>query len=371
MPFALIVGLATILGFLFTKEKDKLPANAMMIVWISWIIWMNITTLFAIDIDAALPEWDRAMKIQLMSLLSISLMQTERKLNLLIWVIALSVGFFGIKGGFFVAITGGNYLVWGPPDTFYQGNNGLAVALLMVMPLFWYLRSRMQARWSKLAMSVPMMLIALSILGSYSRGAFLGICASGVYLFYKSRHRLLLVPVLILVGTTALTLMPDKWFDRLGTIQTYEVDGSAMGRINAWHFGFNLAKERPLVGGGYGAYSRELFKRYAPNPDDHHDSHSIYFEVLGEHGFVGLALFLGLGWLAFRHANAIRNKTRNDPNHKWAFDLASMVQVSLVGYAVAGAFVGLAYFDLYYHLLAILVITQVFLERYASQHDIR
>ena len=33
-----------------------------------------------------------------------------------------------------------------------------------------------------------------------------------------------------------------------------------------------------------------------------------------------------------------------------------MVQVCLVGYAVGGAFLGLAYFDLYYHLIAVLVI---------------
>ncbi len=117
-----------------------------------------------------------------------------------------------------------------------------------------------------------------------------------------------------------------------------------------------------------------MFERYAPDPEDFHDAHSIYFEVLGEQGFVGLALFLTLGWLAFRQGNRIRKLCRDRHELQWAFDLASMVQVCLVGYAVAGAFVGLAYFDLYYHLLAMLVITQVMVNRTLkspSQEDVQ
>jgi hypothetical protein len=41
---------------------------------------------------------------------------------------------------------------------------------------------------------------------------------------------------------------------------------------------------------------------------------------------------------------------------KWASDLAAMIQVSLIGYAVGGAFLGLAYFDLPYHLMIIVLL---------------
>ena len=212
MPFALLVGGATILGFLFTKEKDKIPMDLMMFVWIAWIVWMNISTVFALNMDTAIGEWDRAMKIQFTSLLAVSLMQSRRKLDLLVWVIALSVGYFGIKGGIFTAATGGNYIVWGPPGTFFEGNNGLAVALLMVMPLFWYLRTRSKSKWAQRALLGAMLLIGLSILGSYSRGALLGIIATCTYLVFKSRHRVVLIPVMIIAGVIAITMMPDKWF---------------------------------------------------------------------------------------------------------------------------------------------------------------
>ena len=38
--------------------------------------------------------------------------------------------------------------------------------------------------------------------------------------------------------------------------------------------------------------------------------------------------------------------TKSESEFTWAYDLASMLQVAIFGYAVAGAFLGLAYFDL-------------------------
>ncbi|MCZ6678857.1 MAG: putative O-glycosylation ligase, exosortase A system-associated, partial [Candidatus Poribacteria bacterium] len=85
-------------------------------------------------------------------------------------------------------------------------------------------------------------------------------------------------------------------------------------------------------------------------------SHSIYFEVLGEHGFVGLALYLALGIGAFLTGTRVLRYTRGQPDLSWARDLASMLQVTLITFAMAGTFLGLAFFDLYYHLVAIMIL---------------
>jgi len=148
----------------------------------------------------------------------------------------------------------------------------------------------------------------------------------------------------------------------MATIEDYQEDGSALGRINAWHFAFNLAVDRPLVGGGFQSFKQDAFKIYAPEPDNFHDAHSIYFEALGEQGFVGLALFLLLGTLTWRLGTKIIRQTKGNEELAWAHDMASMVQVSVLGYAVGGAFLGLAYYDLYYHLVAIMVIISKIVE---------
>jgi probable O-glycosylation ligase (exosortase A-associated) len=140
------------------------------------------------------------------------------------------------------------------------------------------------------------------------------------------------------------------------TIETYEEDSSAMGRINSWHAAFNIANDRPLTGGGFELYSPEVFARYAPDPKAVHSAHSIYFQILGEHGWVGLALFLSLGINAWVNSRRLIRFARAKPELSWAADLARAIQVSLVGFAVGGAFVNIAYWEIQYYEIVILML---------------
>ncbi len=363
MPFAAITAGALIVGLLFTKDKNKLPITPITTVWLALLSWITFSTFTAINVDISIVEWERVIKIQLITLFTLILITSKEKLNGLIWVIALSVGFFGIKGGVFVAATAGSFRVWGPPDSFIGGNNEIALALLMVLPFMWYLRSQSSKKWVRYALVIAIMLCILSIISSYSRGAFLASAAVMMMFWMKSNKKLFIGLALAAVATAVLSFMPSHYFERINTIQNYSEDGSAMGRINAWYFAFNLAKDHPLTGGGFGAFTKELFLSYAPNPLKFHDAHSIYFEVLGEQGFVGLFLFLTLWFLVYRACGNIKKQVRDKENMQWAETLASMTQVSLVAYGVGGAFLGLAYFDLPYHIMAICVLCQMFVNR--------
>jgi len=88
-------------------------------------------------------------------------------------------------------------------------------------------------------------------------------------------------------------------------------------------------------------------------------AHSSYFSVLGEHGFVGLFLFLMLGFVSWRTGAWVMKYAADSDSLTWARDLAGMIQVSLMGFAVGGAFLSLAYFDLLYHLVALLVLLKL------------
>jgi probable O-glycosylation ligase (exosortase A-associated) len=140
------------------------------------------------------------------------------------------------------------------------------------------------------------------------------------------------------------------------TIQSYDQDASAGGRINAWWAAWNVAIARFPLGGGFKMWELDVFAIYAPNPLQLQVAHSIYFQVLGEHGFMGLFLFMSIFVLAWRYGVNIIRVTKNKPELQWARNLAAMVQVSLIGYAVGGAFLSLSYFDLPYYLVLILVV---------------
>ena len=366
-PFSQVIALVTLASLLFDRTRRGLPIDALTITWILLFAWMNFTTLFALDPEAAYAEWDRMSKITLFSLITILLMQEKKRLNLLVIVIVFSLGFYGIKGGIFSLFTGSEHRVFGPTDSFFEDNNALALALIMVLPLLRYMQLQTDKRLVRWVLFAFMGLMLLAIVTSHSRGALLAGAAMVAFLWFKGPNKLA-TGVLIMIALPVLIMqMPDHWFDRMGTISTYEEDASAMGRINAWWFAFNLAVDRPFVGGGFSTFTPELFQKYAPDPDAFHDSHSIYFEVLAEHGFVGLALFLTLGALSLLRARKIARRASRREDLRWAADLASMVQVCLVGYAVGGAFLGLAYFDLYYHLVAVLVILGAIVARTEQQ----
>lgn len=142
----------------------------------------------------------------------------------------------------------------------------------------------------------------------------------------------------------------------MSTIENFQNDSSAMGRIEAWKMTINLAN-RQFFGGGFEIYRSDIYALFAPDSPHQQGAHSIYFSVLGEHGYVGLILFLCLWALAFRVANQIRREAGKRQETHWLHSLASMCQVSMVGYLVGGAFLSLAYFDLPYNILVILVVS--------------
>jgi probable O-glycosylation ligase (exosortase A-associated) len=166
--------------------------------------------------------------------------------------------------------------------------------------------------------------------------------------------------------------MPPHWHERMDTIGHYEEDASAMNRIEAWTMAYNAANAK-LFGGGFGMWSPEMYAAYGPKitgkPPGTRGAHSIYFSVLGEHGWVGLVLFVGVFLAAWRTANTIIRQTRDVEELAWLTDLARMVQVSFVAYATGGAFQSLAYFDYPWHLVSILVIGRCLVERYFAEAE--
>ncbi len=357
-PYAQIVALTTMFALLLSKEPKKIPWTAETILLLVFTLWMFVTTLFSLFPDLAWEQWDKVWKIQLMTFVSMMIMTTRWRILAWVWVIALSLGFYGFKGGVFTILTGGAYAVYGPEGTFIGGNNEIGLALIMTIPLLRYCQLNVEKMWVKHLLLMGILLCLIAVVGTQSRGAFLGVAAMSLFLIRNSRHTWTLLLFLLIALPLIYVFMPEPWHERMASIKNFEQDASAMGRINSWWMAFYLAKDQ-FFGGGFECFKAPTFAMYAPIPGDVHDAHSIYFEVLGEHGFIGLALFLAIGYSAWRSCRWIMRKTKKREDLKWIYDLASMLQVSLVGYAASGAFLGLAYFDLYYNLIALIVLAKV------------
>ena len=355
-PVAAVVAVATLIGLLAAKGKQNPFAEAPAIWLALFVGWMCFAYPFSYNVDGSTQMLSKVLKIDIMALVTLMILKSKRHIEIFVWVVVGSLGFYGVKGGLFTIMTGGNYRVWGPGG-FIGGNNELALALIVIIPLMRFLQLQATNRWVKHGFSAAMLLTAAAALGSHSRGALLAIAAMAFYMWLKSPKKMVFGVGILVFSIGLVAFMPEQWEARMSTINTYDQDASAMGRINAWWAAYNVATTH-LTGAGFDMYTYEIFAKFAPNPLDLHAAHSIYFQVLGEHGFIGLFLFLAIWWSTWRTAQWLIRNCGEARETEWCRHLGAMCQVALVGYAVGGAFLSLAYFDLPYDILIIAVLAK-------------
>ena len=361
---ALVVAVATILAWLFSRERKLPPATATNFLLAAFTVWITVSTFFALVPDSAWAKWQDVIKILGMTFLATCVVNTRKGIQQLVWVAALSIGFYGLKGGVFALLTGGEYRLWGPPDSFIGDNNSLALALIMILPLLHFLALEVRSTWIRWSLVVLMGLTVLATLCTYSRGGFIALAVTLITFWLRTKHRLLSGAVAVGLVAASLAFLPESWYQRMETIAHYDQDASANERLTVWVFALRLAADHPLVGGGFNVVDDpQIYFRYSPEADAVHNFHSIYFQVLGENGYVGLTLFVALVIASILSAQRIIRKARGRPDLEWAARLASAIQVSIVGYCAAGAFVNLGFYDLFYALVAIITCMQVVVER--------
>jgi probable O-glycosylation ligase (exosortase A-associated) len=359
--FAQLAAAATLVLVAVTAKKQKLPFNALTGTWLALVVWMSVTSLFSLAPEGqTLERWIFVMKIQLMMFVSLMLVRTAQELRFLVYVVTLSLAYFGIKGGIFTLMTGGGARVWGPGASLLGGNNELAVGLVMIVPFLYWMRQTIDHKWGKwikIGLTAAIVLSAFAILGTQSRGALIALLAIALFLGAKSAKPVPTTLGICTLVVLAIAFMPSSWNARMDTIKNYEEDNSAMERLYTWRTLTNAALDRPLVGAGFRADNRKVFGTYVPTGPEWENfkgrvlvAHSIYFQMLGEHGFVGLGLFFAFWGTVWRRATRTAREAMAVPElASWLPLLMRMSQVSLVGFAAGGAFLSLAYLDLTFY----------------------
>lgn len=367
-PLAAITVAVTFIGLLITKERESPFKNPVVTIFALFMVWITISWLLGLDPVSDFEQWIKIMKIDVMILVALVLLRSKKHILALFWVVTGSMALLGAKGGFFTLLTGGTYRVWGPPGSFIEDNNEFALALVMTIPLLRFLQLQLTNKWVRLGMTAVMLLCAISVLGSQSRGAFLAIAAMTALLWMRGNNKLSVGFLLLLAVPLMLAFMPEEWSMRMSTISDYESDRSALGRISAWWTAWGVATHYPF-GAGFDVARPELVAMFSPYPDFVHAAHSIYFQILGNHGFVGLLLFLAIWGVTWNSAGWLRREGQKSSHSRWCADLGTMCQVSLIGYLVGGAFLSLSYFDLPYNIMILVVLARRWMENRAWENE--
>lgn len=370
IPWAAIIFGVTVLGCFFAREPRVWRFN--LVTWLTLALMAAITVT---SITALAPpedvwaKWDLTFKALLGLLVTALLLSDRWRIHALVWVIALSIGYYSVKGGLFTLMTAGNYRVYGPSESMISDNNHAAVAFLIILPLMNYLRLHSAHAFVRGGLAAAMVLTLMSVVGSYSRGALIGLAAVAAVFWWRSQRKLVGAVVLGVVLAGSLSFMPAAWWDRMNSIGSYEQDASASDRLLLWEAAWKLALDRPLVGSGFrGPYTREVMDRVAPEVSAR-AIHSIWFEFLGEHGFPAFAIWLGMIVAGAVYTIRLARLARGRPELLWAYDLARMSQVAIVAYCVGGTFLSLSYWDVFWTVLVIAPAAHGVAQRMAEEQD--
>ena len=356
MPFAMMVAIPTLVGLLAAKDRRPVPRTRETYLLVAlWALFV-LTTVFAMDQEFAWDYLAKVSKILLFTFVALMLFQDRERLRKLFLVIALSIGFYGLKGGIWAIATGGANRVMMPDDSMLGGSNGAGLALNIVLPMLLYLGREEKNVWLRRLLQVMFLFSIPAVVFTYSRGAVLGLAAVVLMLAGKAKRFLVAGLGLVVLYAFLVTFAPPQWFERMHTIQNYEEDGSALARLDAWYIAYRLALDHPFLGGGFGSVGKtEVIQRYIPDRTFNVNSHSIFFNMMGEHGFTGLALYLVLIGSCLLTLRRLRRRTSAEAS-RWVHSYSHMVECSFVGYLVTGAFLSAAYIDLFYQLVGFVIL---------------
>ena len=337
---------------LFVKEKERqtLPNDWRIPLFLFLWAFFLITTL-----DAAVPgpAWAKlkvVSKIYLPLLFTLWFITTRQKLDFLIFTIAASFALPAAKAGVWAIGTGFAHRVWGPDGTQFYGNNEFAIAILMSVPLQVLWMRETSKRWLRLALQLAIPLSIASALSSWSRGALLTVGVLSLVLIWHSKRKYLAIPLLAVAVYFAPQYLPEDWFGRMRTIETYEEDASAMSRIQAWQDGLNYVKSNPLTGAGFDGWIYVTQR----------DWHSSYVEILSEHGVIAFSVWISLLFGTIVELTMLPRKTRHVAGMEWVSNRCYMLRASLLAYATGALTLGISYWDLLYHVILISALVRKF-----------
>jgi len=328
-------------AFLFARERRAIPSDWRVVTFYLLWTWYLVTTLDSVMPQYAWIKLEEVSKIYLPLIFTLILITNRERLLALIATIAVSIGLVAVKGGMFAISKGFSHRVWGPDGTMYGGNNEFAIATLMVIPLLLLWQRETTSARIRLALMGAVPLCFASALCSWSRGALLAMTALVALLILHSQRKWLAAPLIGIGAVLAAGVLPAEWFGRMHTLETYDEDASAMGRITTWTDGINYAFANPITGAGFDGWLM-VSRR---------DWHSTYVEALAEHGFVGAALWGSLLFGSILSLTRLAAVGRRNPTVAWVTHWAYMLRASLVAYAVGGIFLGITYWDLFYQLV--------------------
>lgn len=371
-PVSMIFGALAVLFYLIFDDKSDVRFGRVQVLMLVFLSWITFTT-FNAELPDAWIKWDPASKAIIFGVFLPFVLRTRQRVEAAVIFIILCIGSITITGGIKTLLGGGGYgtmsLLVDSNTGLYEGSTISAVAVSLIPLLLYSYQHNLIAPKSRITLLLTSGLIFSALLipvGTEARTGLVCIAVLAIFLFLGAKRKLLFGAVAAVVAVAAIPLLPDSFTGRMSTIKTYDEDTSASTRVAVWNWTLDYVRDNPLGGGFYvyklnriemkvprrvgtGANSREEMVTVV---DQARAFHSSYFEVLGEQGYPGLLIYLGMIFTALLQLVSLNRRFRNS-EHRWIADMSRALAQTMVIYLAGSAFVGIAFQSINYYLLAL------------------
>lgn len=349
--------IVTVASYVLKQGYKSYKHHPLINMILIFYAWTTITTFMAINYDYSYDAWEKFSKVLVIALLVYATLGTEKRMIALLKVMVLSYGFYGIKGGLFTIISGGSAHVLGPLDSFFQGNNEMALVLVMMAPFMYFFYAHAENIYQRYFALFCAVFSAIAVLGTQSRTGFGALIVCLLYFTWLQKKLFRAILILVPIACVAYFFMPDSWTQRMASTQDIETDVSFQGRVEMWYTSLRIVNDNPVTGGGFDViFVPEVINRYVPVGVTARAIHSAYFQTLAEHGYVGFALFLFVIFYTYNTARRMAKQSRELDNAAWYRDYTIALRSSIMGYLVVGFTANIAFFDLLYFLMIVTAI---------------
>jgi probable O-glycosylation ligase (exosortase A-associated) len=358
MRLSFIVGIAMVVGW-WANEQGRRPFAR----WDFRSGALSVLTVFVTLSYLSAQYWDQYtnryyaefVKIVVVALFTTGQVDTRQRLRVLLWTIALSLAFFGVKGGVFGILSGGRPILRGPGGML-EDNNDFALALVMNIPLLWYLGiSERKLPWVKPCTQVAVALTIVTIVLTHSRGGFLALAATALWIAWRSGKLIRAVLLLAALVAAFLLAVPPEVLERLGSI-TDTGESSIQARFRAWAVALAMIASYPLLGVGMRNFQYR-YEEFSATPlgvgQQAHVAHNSYLQIWAESGSLAFVCYLVLLASVFVVCRRVYRIGRVRPDLRWASDYSRMIEATTVGFLVGASFLNRGHFDLIYHWIAL------------------
>jgi probable O-glycosylation ligase (exosortase A-associated) len=375
-PISQIMAILTVALYLIADRKHAPKASTLHVLLFLWAIWVTLTTTWSAVPESAWIKWDWAFKSIAFAVFMPFLFRSRLQIEAFFLMVIFSVACFFLPAGAKTALGGGGY---GTLGGLIESNRALAesstLALVSVMLIPMMLHLRKHSLIFKPGRITDALFIGLSVIavfavvGTFARTGIVALAVLSLSTVMLLKRRVLYLTGIATATFLLLFLSPQDWQDRMMTTVNYENDASATGRLAVWKWTYDYVKEHPL-GGGFELYQINVVTvetRLSDTAAQTNDQqrrirqqtgkafHSIYFEVLGEHGFPGLVLYLSILILTLRRLIAIRNGKMSHTLDPWQKSLATAMIMAISVFAAGGAFIGIAFQPFFYYFVAMAI----------------